>query len=265
MEFGAELDGSEDFFQMFWPTIISHKIGGNVLENVCVSFYVNKILNLVDKVLIVPSQTKSRPCMKSPRETSQQRCNSKSFSLWRASPQRQATPSRCDPKISPDIISRIKRSTFARWGLPTYPTRSCGVTVSSTPVLPTTRRLPSMLSPSTTSTRYYEPYCLKIVVVFSSPKTSGALQINVSADLILLNCEWYIRAYQCAPSHPSSKNWKIAKDCFAHRSSRLALGSPRWLVVCHGQHGVLVCMGQYCDPCDESQQWSINAICINCK
>ena len=27
MEFGAELDGSEDFFQMFWPTIISHKIG----------------------------------------------------------------------------------------------------------------------------------------------------------------------------------------------------------------------------------------------
>ena len=27
MAFGAELDGSEDFFQMFWPTIISHKIG----------------------------------------------------------------------------------------------------------------------------------------------------------------------------------------------------------------------------------------------
>ena len=96
MEFGAELDGSEDFFQMFWPTIISHKIGGNVLEIVCVSFYVNKILNLVDKVSIVPSQMKSRPCMKSPREISQQRCNLKSFSLWRVSPQRQATPSRCD-------------------------------------------------------------------------------------------------------------------------------------------------------------------------
>ena len=94
IDFGVELDGGEDFFQMFWPTIISHKIGGNVLEIVCVSFYVNKILNLVDKVLIVPSQTKSRPCMKSPRETSQQRCNSKSFSLWRASPQRQATLSR---------------------------------------------------------------------------------------------------------------------------------------------------------------------------
>ncbi|XP_023343757.1 inward rectifier potassium channel irk-1 [Eurytemora carolleeae] len=26
MEFGAELDGSQDYFQMFWPTILSHKI-----------------------------------------------------------------------------------------------------------------------------------------------------------------------------------------------------------------------------------------------
>jgi hypothetical protein len=26
MEFGAELDGSQDFFQMFWPTILAHKI-----------------------------------------------------------------------------------------------------------------------------------------------------------------------------------------------------------------------------------------------
>ena len=148
MDFGAELDGSEDFFQMFWPTIISHKIGGNVLENVCVSFYVKKILNLVDKVLIVPSQTKSRPCMKSPRETSQQRCNSKSFLLWRASPQRQATPSRC--VMQPKRPSRDQ--DLPRWGRPTFPTRSCGVTVLSTPVLPTTRRPPSMLSPSTTST-----------------------------------------------------------------------------------------------------------------
>ena len=44
------------------------------------------------------------------------------------------------------------KTTFARWGRPTFPTRSCGVTVLSTPVLPTTRRPPSMLSPSTTST-----------------------------------------------------------------------------------------------------------------
>ena len=27
MAFGTELDGSEDFFQMFWPTVMSHKIG----------------------------------------------------------------------------------------------------------------------------------------------------------------------------------------------------------------------------------------------
>jgi hypothetical protein len=26
MEFGTELDGSQDFFQMFWPTILAHKI-----------------------------------------------------------------------------------------------------------------------------------------------------------------------------------------------------------------------------------------------
>ena len=26
MEFGAEIDGTEDFFQMFWPTVLSHKI-----------------------------------------------------------------------------------------------------------------------------------------------------------------------------------------------------------------------------------------------
>ena len=27
MDFGTELGGDQDFFQMFWPTIISHKIG----------------------------------------------------------------------------------------------------------------------------------------------------------------------------------------------------------------------------------------------
>ena len=26
MDFGAEIDGTEDFFQMFWPIIVSHKI-----------------------------------------------------------------------------------------------------------------------------------------------------------------------------------------------------------------------------------------------
>ena len=26
MDFGAEIDGSEDFFQMFWPVTVSHKI-----------------------------------------------------------------------------------------------------------------------------------------------------------------------------------------------------------------------------------------------
>jgi len=26
MEFGAEIDGTEDFFQMFWPTVLAHKI-----------------------------------------------------------------------------------------------------------------------------------------------------------------------------------------------------------------------------------------------
>jgi hypothetical protein len=26
MEFGTELDGSQDFFQMFWPITVSHKI-----------------------------------------------------------------------------------------------------------------------------------------------------------------------------------------------------------------------------------------------
>ena len=26
MEFGAEIDGTEDFFRMFWPTVLSHKI-----------------------------------------------------------------------------------------------------------------------------------------------------------------------------------------------------------------------------------------------
>ena len=26
MEFGAEIDGAEDFFQMFWPSVLSHKI-----------------------------------------------------------------------------------------------------------------------------------------------------------------------------------------------------------------------------------------------
>ena len=25
MEFGAEIDGTEDFFQMFWPTVLAHK------------------------------------------------------------------------------------------------------------------------------------------------------------------------------------------------------------------------------------------------
>ena len=29
MDFGTELGGDQDFFQMFWPTIISHKIGEN--------------------------------------------------------------------------------------------------------------------------------------------------------------------------------------------------------------------------------------------
>ena len=27
MDFGTEIDGTEDFFQMFWPIIVSHKIG----------------------------------------------------------------------------------------------------------------------------------------------------------------------------------------------------------------------------------------------
>ena len=26
MDFGTEIDGTEDFFQMFWPIIVSHKI-----------------------------------------------------------------------------------------------------------------------------------------------------------------------------------------------------------------------------------------------
>jgi hypothetical protein len=26
MEFGTELDGTQDFFQMFWPITVSHKI-----------------------------------------------------------------------------------------------------------------------------------------------------------------------------------------------------------------------------------------------
>ena len=26
MDFGTEIDGSNDFFQMFWPIVISHKI-----------------------------------------------------------------------------------------------------------------------------------------------------------------------------------------------------------------------------------------------
>ena len=44
------------------------------------------------------------------------------------------------------------KATHTRWGLPTYPMRSCGVTVLSTPALPMIRRSPSMLSLSTTST-----------------------------------------------------------------------------------------------------------------
>ena len=26
MDFGTEIDGTEDFFQMFWPIVVSHKI-----------------------------------------------------------------------------------------------------------------------------------------------------------------------------------------------------------------------------------------------
>ena len=26
MDFGVEIDGSQDFFQMFWPVVVSHKI-----------------------------------------------------------------------------------------------------------------------------------------------------------------------------------------------------------------------------------------------
>ena len=26
MDFGSEIDGTQDFFQMFWPIIVSHKI-----------------------------------------------------------------------------------------------------------------------------------------------------------------------------------------------------------------------------------------------
>ena len=26
IDFGAEIDGTEDFFQMFWPVTVSHKI-----------------------------------------------------------------------------------------------------------------------------------------------------------------------------------------------------------------------------------------------
>ena len=26
MDFGVEIDGSSDFFQMFWPVVVSHKI-----------------------------------------------------------------------------------------------------------------------------------------------------------------------------------------------------------------------------------------------
>ena len=26
MDFGVEMDGSQDFFQMFWPVVVSHKI-----------------------------------------------------------------------------------------------------------------------------------------------------------------------------------------------------------------------------------------------
>ena len=26
MEFGVEMDGTQDFFQMFWPVVVSHKI-----------------------------------------------------------------------------------------------------------------------------------------------------------------------------------------------------------------------------------------------
>ena len=26
MEFGVEMDGSQDFFQMFWPVVVSHKM-----------------------------------------------------------------------------------------------------------------------------------------------------------------------------------------------------------------------------------------------
>ena len=30
MDFGTEIDGTEDFFQMFWPIIVSHKIGNSI-------------------------------------------------------------------------------------------------------------------------------------------------------------------------------------------------------------------------------------------
>ena len=26
MDFGVEIDGSQDFFQMFWPVVVAHKI-----------------------------------------------------------------------------------------------------------------------------------------------------------------------------------------------------------------------------------------------
>lgn len=36
MEFGTELDGCQDFFQMFWPIVVGHKINqDSPLYNMC--------------------------------------------------------------------------------------------------------------------------------------------------------------------------------------------------------------------------------------
>ena len=36
MDFGVEMDGSQDFFQMFWPVVVSHKIDEkSPLYNMC--------------------------------------------------------------------------------------------------------------------------------------------------------------------------------------------------------------------------------------
>ena len=64
MDFGAENDGTEDFFQMFWPTSLSHKIDADSpLWEMSAREIGSKQFEILIQIELIKCKTANFPCL----------------------------------------------------------------------------------------------------------------------------------------------------------------------------------------------------------